>query len=162
MRFLEPRSPSLLVILALGTVAHAEPSAMAQARQQAALYRIALMKKDFTAVSEGIAPGFSIVYLGSQKADKAGFMADTKAFWGPLTVKDLKVAVPSAKTVGGGQLFVYEFTVEGTMKGKGPKPSLVKNHSVFQMHRVRKGGAWIVDSGKCLVMKTTVDGKPVP
>ena len=163
MRTVRPRHASFIAAALLAALAHADPSAMAEAKHEASLYRTALMRKDFAAIDRDMAPGVTFVYPGGQKVTKARFMANTEEFFGPLTITRLKVAVPSAKGSGGAQDFIMDFAVEGTMKmkGKGPKPSFVKNHAVFELHRTKKGGAWIVDSGRCLKMDTTVDGKPM-
>ncbi len=153
------RFSPLLLLAALAPLAAADPSPMAQAKQEAAMYRSLLLKKEFGMLDKGISPKFSIVYPDGRKTGKAGFLADTKEFWGPLKVKSLMVDVISAKGSGTSQVFVWEFKADGTMKLKGPKPAVVKNDAIFELHKVKKGGAWIVDSGKCLKMVTTVDGK---
>ena len=156
------RTVSLLSLAALASLVHADPSPMAQAKEIAAKYRTAMMTKDFMTVDKDATPGFTLVYPDGEKATKAQFLANTKAFFGPLAIKSLKVTVLSAKRIGNAKLYKWNFDVVATMRGKGPKPSLVKNHADVRIPpRSRRVEAWTFDSGKCLVMATTIDGKPM-
>ena len=161
MRIIDPRAVPFLALLAFAPFAVADPSLAAQSRQQAALYRAALLRKDFGMLDRDLAPGFSIVYPGGEKTDKARFIADTKGFWGPLKVDPLAVTIDAAKQRLSENVYVWRFVAKGTMRTKGSERSVVKNEAVFALHRVKRGGRWLFDSGRCLKMSTTVDGKPM-